>query len=85
MFPFKFEAIADKRTNNPLRSEEKKKHTYFKSDWTCFKENNSVSPMGHTFPLKIGQESRTTIQLPQSSRLCAADARDRCFPVCNVV
>ena len=44
MFPYKTEAIADKRTTNPLRSEEK---TYFKSDWTCFKENNSVSPIGH--------------------------------------
>ena len=47
MFPFKSEAIADKRTTNPLRSEEKKERTYFKSDWTCFKANNSVSPKGH--------------------------------------
>ena len=47
MFPYKTEAIADKRTTNPLRSEEKKARTYFKSDWTCFKENNSVSPIGH--------------------------------------
>ena len=42
------EAIADKRTSNPLRSEEKKERTYFKSDWTHFKANNSVSPIGHT-------------------------------------
>ena len=25
----------------------KKARTYFKSDWTCFKPNNSVSPIGH--------------------------------------
>ena len=32
MFPFKSEAIADKRTINPLRSAEKKQGTYLKSD-----------------------------------------------------
>ena len=42
------EAIADKRTSNPLQSEEKKEHTCSKSDWMCFKANNSVSPIGHT-------------------------------------
>ena len=51
MFPFKSEGIADKRTTNPLRSEEKKPSTYLKSDWsrhdTCFKANNIVSPIGH--------------------------------------
>ena len=47
MFSFKSEAIADKRTTIPLRSEEKKARSYFKSDWTCFKANNSVSPIGH--------------------------------------
>ena len=47
MLPFKSEAIAEKRTNNPLRSEKKKDRTYFKSDWTCFKANNSVSPIGN--------------------------------------
>ena len=41
------EAIADKRTTNLLRSEEKKERTYFKSDWTCFKANNSVLPILH--------------------------------------
>ena len=46
MFPFKSEAIADKRATDPLRSEEEKERTYFKSDWTCFKANNSVSPIG---------------------------------------
>ena len=58
MFPYKTEAIADKRTTNPLQSEEKKARTYFKSDWTCFKASNSVSPIGHRssqtcVPLKI--------------------------------
>ena len=47
MFPFNSEAIADQRTTNPLRSEAKKDRAYFKSDWTCFKVNNSVSPIGH--------------------------------------
>ena len=47
MFPFKSEAIADKHTTNPLRSEEKKEHSYFKSDWMCFKADNSVLPIGH--------------------------------------
>ena len=47
MFPFKSEVIADKRTTYPLRSEEKKERTYCKSDCTCFKANNSVSPIEH--------------------------------------
>ena len=42
MFSFKSEAIADKRTTNPLRSEEEKERTYFRTDWTCFKANNIV-------------------------------------------
>ena len=45
VLPFKSEAIADKRTPDPLRSEEKKDRTCFKSDWTCFKANNSVPPI----------------------------------------
>ena len=47
MFPFKSEAVSDNRITNPLLSEEKKVLTYFKSDWTCFKGNNSVLPIGH--------------------------------------
>ena len=43
MFPFKSDAIADKRITNSLRSEEKKGRTYFKSDWTCFKADNRMS------------------------------------------
>ena len=78
MFPYKTEAIADKRTTNPLQSEEKKARTYFKSDWTCFKANNSVSPIGHRssqtrVPIKNcrnGQENRTKFNRP-----CAADRR----------
>ena len=55
IIPFKFEAIADKRTTNPVRREENKERTYFKSDWRCYKGNNSVPPIGqrHAFPLKI--------------------------------
>ena len=90
MFPYKTEAIADKRTTNPLQSEEKKARTYFKSDWTCFKPNNSVSPIGHrssqigifiknclSQKCRNGQESRT-----KRNRPCAADRlrrRDKCF------
>ena len=84
MFPFKSEAIADKRTTNPLRSEEKKECTYFKSDWTCFKANNSVLPiehrsswLRHTFPstiVLVGKvEPDSTFR---SSRPCATDAGD---------
>ena len=47
MFPFKSEAIAGKRTTNPQGSEEKEERTYFKSDWKCFKANDSMSPIGH--------------------------------------
>ena len=47
MLPFKSEAITDKCTTNPLRREVKKACTYFKSDSTCFKANNSVLPIGH--------------------------------------
>ena len=77
MFPYKTEAIADKRTTNSLRSEEKKARTYFKSDWTCFKENNSVSPIEHrsyqtcvsienclSQKRRNGQESRTRFNFP---------------------
>ena len=96
MFPYKTEAIADKRTTNPLQSEEKKARTYFKSDWTCFKANNSVSPIGHrssqtrvsiknclSQKCRNGQENRTKFNRP-----CAADRlrrRGQMFPyVCNV-
>ena len=77
MFPFKSEPIADKRTTNFLRSEEKKERTYFKSDLTCFKANNSVSTKGHRssqthFSIKNcrsrkrrnGWESRTRFNFP---------------------
>ena len=88
MFPHKTEAIADKRTTNPLQSEEKKARTYFKSDWTCFKENNSVSPIGHrSYQTRVsikncrsqkrrsrnGQESRTRFNFPDHPDRCAAD------------
>ena len=83
MFPYKTEAIADKRTTNPLQSEEKKARTYFKSDWTCFKANNSVSPIRHrssqtsvsiknclSQKCRNGQENRTKFNRP-----CDADRR----------
>ena len=95
MFPFKYEAIGDKRTTNPPQSEEKKKCTYFKSDWTCFKANNSVSPIGHrssqthvsiinclSRKRRNGRESTTRFNFPDHPdrvTQIAADARDRCF------
>ena len=95
MFPFKSEAIADKRTANPLRSEEKKKRTYFKSDWICFKANNSASLIGHRssqthVPNKNclrrqrrkGRESRTRFNFsdhPDRVPQMAEDAGNRCF------
>ena len=54
--------------------QEKKARAYFKSDWTCFKANNSVSPIGHkssrthvainnclSRKRRNGRESRTTV------------------------
>ena len=95
MFPYKTEAIADKRTTNPLRSEEKKARTYFKSDWTCFKENNSVSPIGHrSYQTRVsiknclsqkrrnGQESGTRFNFPDHPDRVpqiASDAGVKCF------
>ena len=77
MFPFKSEAIADKRTTNPLQSEEKKECTYCKSHWTCFKANNSVSLIGYrssqthvsiknclSRKRRNGRESRTRFNFP---------------------
>ena len=91
MFPFKSESIADKRTTNPLRSEEKKERTYFKSDWRCFKANNSVSPIEHRSSQthvsiknclnrkrRNGRKSRTRFNFPDHrSRPWAADRRRR--------
>ena len=95
MSPLKSEAIADKRTANPLRREEKKEPTYFKSDWTCFKANDSVSPIGHrssqthvsiknclSRKSRDGRESRTRFNFPDHPDWVpqiAADAGDRCF------
>ena len=95
MFPYKTEAIADKRTTNPLQSEEKKGRTFFKSDWTCFKANNSVSPIGHrssqtrvsinnclSQKCRNGQESRTKFNFPDyPDRVpqIASDAGGKCF------
>ena len=90
MFPFKSEAIAEKRTtNHPLRSEEKKARTHFKSDWTCFKANNSVSPIGHrssqthvstknclSRKRRNGRESRTRFNFPDyPDRVLQTDRR----------
>ena len=93
MFPFRSEAIADKRTTNPLRNEEKKARTCFKSDWRYFKANNSVSPIGHRLSQthvsiknclsrkrRNGRESRTGFNFhPDRLPQLAADAGDRCF------
>ena len=91
MFPFKSEAIADKRTTNPLQSEEKKERTYCKSHWTCFKANDSVSPKGYrssqthvsiknclSRKCRNGRESRTRFNFPDHPDRVPQITADRC-------
>ena len=97
IFPLKSEAIEDKCTTNPLRSEEKKEYTYFKSDWTFFKANNSGSPIAHrssqthvsiknclSRKRRNGRESRTRFNFPDDPDRVPEIAYYNIFHKCEI-